>query len=85
MPNHPIPTDAPFELDADRAAWLYDDAGEQRPIVARFRRTATVDHDGERIRLKRRSLERDGFDIAGERTYRVTRYQFAPDPAATAA
>lgn len=74
MPNHPTPTDAPYELDAGRAGWLYDDAGEQCLIVARSRRTVTVDHDGERIRLKRRSLERDGIDHVDGRIFAVSRY-----------
>lgn len=81
MPNHPIPTDAPYELDSDRNRWLYDADGRQYPILSRSRRTITIACGARRIELKRRRLERDGVDTVNGVAFRVTRYQL-PDEAA---
>ena len=78
MPNHPIPTDAPYELDSDRNRWLYDVDGRQFPIVARSRRTVTIACGARRIELKRRTLERDGFAAIGSHVFFVTSYQLPP-------
>ena len=81
MPNHPIPTDAPFDLDAERAPWVYEGAGQRFPIVAVSRRTVTIACGARRIELKRRRLERDGVDIVNGVAFRVTRYRL-PNEAA---
>lgn len=74
MPYYPPPTDAPFDLRADRGRWLYLDGAGQVPIVARTRRRVVVDVRGSRYHLCRRRLERDGIDIVDGLTFSVSRY-----------
>ena len=81
MPYHPTPSDSPFNLTTENARWLYLGDGTQLPIVARSRRRIIVECYGERVRLCRRRLERDGFAAAGSRVFFVTSYSL-PDSAA---
>lgn len=75
MSNYPkAATDAPYELGSDLVRWIYDDTGRQYPIVTVSRRRVLVDRYGARISLKRRNLERDGFDTANGVRFTVSPY-----------
>lgn len=79
MPNYPKPaTEAPFDLED--MTHLYAGDGYV-PIVAKSRRTVTVDYYGRRLDLKRRDLERAGVASVHGVRFSVTRYQL-PDRAA---
>jgi hypothetical protein len=79
MPLYPEPSRSPHNLSTEHCRWLYAN-GFQVPIVARSRRTVTVDVFRQRVTLKRSRLERDGFDTANGTRFSVSSYfaeQFA--------
>ncbi len=67
-----LPTIAPF--DVERGPWIYDDCGRQLPVIAVTRRRVIVAAGRERVTLKRRHLQRDGFDTVGDVHIYVSRY-----------
>ena len=76
--RRPPATNVPFDMDAGPPQWVFCANGHHHLIMARSRRTVLVDYNGERVRLKRRNLERDGFDAVGPLVLFVTKYQLPP-------
>lgn len=77
MPYHRQKPNTPSDrdlYDVANASVLVCDGGALVPVVARSRRTVTVAHDGQRIPLKRRRLERAGVDHVDGHRFSVTNY-----------
>ncbi len=75
MPYHKPPTDAPHDWGEPVAHhFLIGPTGHRHPITRVTRRSITIAYGPRQLRLRRRHLERHGFEHVDGRIFAVSSY-----------